>query len=219
MPKLEWDKTGEKYMELGVDQGVLYVMNSDGTYNAGVAWNGLVTVTESPEGAEPNDIYADNIKYASLRSAETFGFTIEAYQSPSEFDVCDGMASPAAGISVGQQARASFGFVYRTKVANDTSTDNEEDYKLHIVWGATASPSEKAYETVNDSPEPITLSWECDTTPVSVTGYKPVSTIVIDSRTANSTKLTNLENQLFGTVNTDPTLPSPSDVIGIFTAT
>lgn len=215
MAKLEWDKSSEKFYELGIDHGVLFVQNTDGTYQNGKAWNGLTGVTESPEGAEPNDVYADNIKYASLRSAETFGFTIEAYQSPAEFDVCDGMASPADGLSIGQQGRTPFGFAYRTKVGNDTA-GQDLGYKIHLIWGATASPSEKSYETVNDSPEPITFSWECDTTPVNVEGYKPVSTMTVDSRYATAAQLQDIEDAVFGTTNGESHLPTPAQVIAMF---
>ena len=225
--RIKWDATGERLYELGVDHGVLYLQKNDGSYDVGVAWNGLTGVTESPDGAEPNDMYADNIKYASLRSAETFGFTIEAYQSPVEFDQCDGSAVAAQGVFVGQQDRKHFGFVYRTKIGNDVS-GQDKGYKLHIVYGASASPSEKSYETVNDSPEGITLSWECTTDPVTVSGFNhPVSTIVINSLKADPTKLATLEDTLFGkdaTVDpvaaaTDPTLPDPATLLAIFTAT
>lgn len=224
MSKLVWDKTGERKLEYGVDHGVLYVQKDDGTYENGVVWNGLTGVTESPEGAEANDLYADNIKYASLRSAETFGGTIEAYQSPPEFDECDGMAAPAAGIRLGQQKRKAFGLVYRTGLASDTAKDIDKTYKIHIIYNATASPSEKAYETVNDSPDAITLSWEFDTTPVNVgEDYKPVSSITIDSTLADADALADLEDMLFGTdgegqaAGTNPTLPAPSVVLGLFT--
>lgn len=216
MAKLVWDAAGNHWYELGIDHGVLFPMKNDGTYDNGVVWDGLTGVTESPDGAEPNDMYADNIKYASIRSAETFGFTIEAYQSPDKFDECDGSAKPADGVSIGQQARRSFGFVYRTKIGNDTNSESDDGYKLHLVYGASASPSERAYETVNDSPEGITFSWECTTNPVSVEGYRPISTIVINSLKADSTKLATLEGQLFGGENTEATLPTPKAVINMF---
>lgn len=215
MPKLAWDQSGSRLYEMGIDHGVLYVQKADGTYENGVVWNGLTGVTESPDGAEPNDLYADNIKYATLRSAETFGGTIEAYTYPDEFAECDGSYVPTDGVMVGQQSRKPFGFVYRTKIGSDTLGDSEEAYKLHIVYNATASPSEKAYETVNDSPDAITFSWEFTTTPVSVTGHKPTSLITIDSTKVDRTKLTALEKTLFGDTGESAyaTLPSPDLVI------
>lgn len=222
MPKLEWDKTAEHFYETGVDQGVLYVQKADGTYDTGIAWNGLTAVTESPSGAESNPIYADNIKYLDLRSVEEFGATIEAYTYPDEFGICDGTAEPATGISVGQQPRRRFGFVYRTRIGNDTMGD-ELGYKLHLIYNATASPSEKAYQTVNDSPEAITFSWELTTTPVALTTvnpatskvYAPTACLTIDSTKADSTKLAALEKTLFGDTgeNAVATLPSPDLVI------
>lgn len=229
MSKLEWDKTGERYLEYGTQKGVLYVQKADGTYDDGVVWNGLTAVTESPDGAEPNDLYADDIKYASLRSAETFGGTIEAYQSPDEFDACDGTATPVKGVHIGQQKRKPFGFTYISQVGNDTASDEDDGYKLHIWYNCTASPSERSYETVNDSPDAITFSWEIATTPVPLTGYKPVSTITIDSTkldTAGKAKLKQLEEMLYGrdAVTADPnvteltpTLPSPAEVLAMFT--
>lgn len=216
MPALTWDTAGTRFYEMGVSKGVLYVQNSDGTYENGVAWNGLTAVTESPEGAEATDLWADNIKYASLRSTETFGGTIEAYTYPDEFLPCDGFSTPVDGVMLGQQPRKSFGFCYRTEVGNDTST--EAGYQLHIVWGATASPSERAYETINDSPDAITFSWEFDTTPVSVAGFKPTSRITIDTTrldTAGKTALTALETTLYGgsATNANPTLPTPAAVL------
>lgn len=217
MAALIWDKTGERQFETGVDHGVLYVQKADGTYENGVVWNGLTAVTESPDGAEPNDLYADNIKYASLRSAETFGATIEAYMFPEEFMECDGSAAMADGVYIGQQSRKPFGFCYRTLIGNDTASESDDGYKLHIIYNATASPSDKNYETVNDSPDAITMSWEIDTTPVPVTGKKPTATIVIDSTKCNEQKLKTLLDTLYGTATTEPTLPTPDDVIGIFT--
>lgn len=217
MAALIWDKTGERQFETGVDHGVLYVQKADGTYENGVVWNGLTAVTESPDGAEPNDLYADNIKYASLRSAETFGATIEAYMFPEEFMECDGSAAMADGVYIGQQSRKPFGFCYRTLIGNDTASESDDGYKLHIIYNATASPSDKNYETVNDSPDAITMSWEIDTTPVPVTGKKPTATIVIDSTKCNEQKLQTLLDTLYGTASTEPTLPPPDDVIGIFT--
>lgn len=217
MAALIWDKTGERQFETGVDHGVLYVQKADGTYENGVVWNGLTAVTESPDGAEPNDLYADNIKYASLRSAETFGATIEAYMFPEEFMECDGSAAMADGVYVGQQSRKPFGFCYRTLIGNDTASDSDDGYKLHIIYNATASPSDKNYETVNDSPDAITMSWEIDTTPVPVTGKKPTATITIDSTKCDEQKLQTLLDTLYGTASTEPTLPPPDEVIGIFT--
>ena len=215
MAKLTWDGAGQRFYESGVDRGVLYVQESTGTYGTGVAWNGLINVTESPEGAEPSDMWADNIKYGSLRSAETFGGTIEAYTYPDEFEECDGNKMVEEGVYIGQQTRKSFGFCYRTKIGNDVNQDL--GYKLHLVYGCTASPSEKSRDTINDSPEAATMSWEFDTTPVNVTGGDPTATIVIDSRTADSTKLANLEKKLYGDDSTGtPTLPTPDAVIAIF---
>ena len=203
MSRIVWDKTGERWYEMGTDRGVVYPQSSTGTYPKGVAWNGLTAVTESPEGAEATDLWADNIKYGTLRSAETYGFTIEAYQSPEEFDACDGSAAPAPGVLIGQQTRVPFGFCYRTLLGNDTASESDDGYKLHLIYGATASPSERAYTTVNDSPEAATLSWECDTTPVNVTGFKPTASIVIDSTKVDPGKLKTLEDMLYGT---EPTL-------------
>lgn len=219
MAALVWDKTAERFLEYGVDHGVLYVQKANGTYEKGVAWNGLTAVTDKPDGAEPNDLYADNIKYASLRSAETFGATIEAYMYPKEFAECDGQKSIAEGVYIGQQSRKPFGFVYRSLIGNDTATDTDDGYKLHIIYNATAAPSEKNYETVNDSPDAMTMSWDIDTTPVPVTGMdnvKPISTIVIDSTKCDKQKLKTLEDQLFGTANGDSTLPDPAAVLAVF---
>ena len=215
MAKLVWDAVGEKLFETGVSSGVLYPQ-TNGVYGDGVAWNGLTAVTESPGGAELTDLYADNIKYASLRSAETFGATIEAYTYPEEFAACDGSAAVLAGLYLGQQGRQPFGFVYKTKLASDADPDGTK-YKIHIVYGATASPSEKAYNSVNDSPEAITFSWEIATVPVPVTGHKPTSLIVIDSSKVNATKLAALELTLFGDTSTDPTLPLPDAIITALT--
>lgn len=194
---LVWDKAGEKSYEAGVDHGVLYTLEN-GAYGNGVVWNGLTSVSESPEGGDPNDFYADNIKYGTLRGTENFGGTIEAYTYPTEFEACDGSATLATGVVIGQQERKTFGLSYRTLLGNDQ--DNlEHGYKLHLVYGATASPSEKSYETINDSPEAITLSWEFTTIPVPVTGYKPISVLVIDSTKADPDKLAALEAILYGT--------------------
>ena len=220
MSALVWDATGSRYYETGVNHGVLYPQNSDGTYANGVAWNGLTGVTESPGGAEPNDLYADNIKYASIRSSETFGGTIEAYTYPEEWAECDGSYAVIPGVYVGQQSRKPFGFCYRTEVGNDTQSEEDDGYKLHIIYNATASPSEKSYETINDSPDAITLSWEISTTPIPVTNKKPTSQITIDSTKLGETQkgyLTTLENKLYGTSNSDPTLLLPDQIISIMT--
>lgn len=219
MAKLQFDKTGERYLEYGNKYGVLYPQKSDGTYDNGVVWNGLTAVTESPDGAEPNDLYADDMKYASLRSAETFGGTIEAYMYPDEFAICDGTAAIADGVYLGQQRRTPFGFCYVTQVGNDADPENQDNYKLHIWYNCTASPSEKSYETVNDSPDAITFSWEITTNPVPVEGYKPVSTITIDTTKLDAdgkTALASLEDMLYGTDNTEATLPTPEQVIDMF---
>ena len=215
MTKLHWDGVGEKRYETGVDRGVLYIPNGSGVYNDGVAWNGLVSVTESPSGAEPNAQYADNIKYLNLTSAEEFGATLEAFTYPDEFNEFDGSATPVAGVSIGQQSRKSFGLSYRTKIGNDVEGD-DLGYKLHLIYGATASPSEKAFSTVNDSPEPITFSWEIATVPVQVPDLKPTSIITIDSTKVNASDLEDLEDFLYGTAGTDPSLPTPAEVIAIF---
>lgn len=214
MSKLQWDKVGEHFYETGVDHGVLYPMAADSqTYEKGVAWNGLTAVTESPDGAELTPLYADNIKYLNLVSAEDFKATIEAYTYPDEFEVCDGSASLAAGIKIGQQARKPFAFSYRTKVGNDLNP--ELGYKIHIVYGATASPSERAYETVNDSPDAITFSWEISTIPVEVTGFKPTAHIEIDSTKVDASKLTLIEAKLYGSETEEPTLLMPDEIVAL----
>ena len=197
MSKLVWDQTGERYYETGVKMGVLYPQSTSGTYPKGVAWNGLTAVTESPSGAEATALYADDIKYLNLISAEEFGATIEAYTYPPEFGACDGSAEIAAGVTIGQQKRTAFGLCYRTTIGNDTD-GNDHGYKLHIIYGAMASPSEKAYATINDSPEAITFSWEVTTTPVSVSGFKPTANLTIDSTKVNAEKLAALEAILYG---------------------
>ncbi len=215
MAKLVWDKTGERYYETGVKQGVLYVQETNeagvSTYGKGVAWNGLTAVTESPSGAEATPLYADDIKYLNLLSAEEFGATIEAYTYPDEFAQCDGTASIAEGVNIGQQNRKTFGLCYRTTFGNDVD-GNEHGYKLHLIYGALAAPSEKAYATINDSPEAITFSWEVTTTPVSVDGFKPTASITIDSTKADATKLAALEAKLYGTESEEPTLPLPNEI-------
>lgn len=216
MSKLVWDQMGERIYETGVSHGVLYPQEG-GAYPKGVAWNGLTAVTESPSGAEPNPLYADNIKYLNLMSAEEFGATIEAYTYPDEFAECDGSAELAKGVSVGQQKRKAFGLCYRTVLGNDTDS-NDYGYKLHLIYGALAAPSEKAYATVSDSPEAITLSWEVSTTPVSMAGFKPTSIITIDSTKVDKSKLTQLEAKLYGDEESEATLPLPDEVAAIFKA-
>lgn len=194
--KLVWDQTGERFYETGVSQGVLYVRNA-GTYGDGVAWNGLTGVTESPSGAEPTALYANDSKYLSMLSTEEFAATVEAYTYPDEFRECDGSASIAQGVNIGQQTRKTFGLCYRTRVGNDVD-GNEHGYILHFIYGAMAAPSEKAYATINDSPEATTFSWELSTTPVNVTGFKPTASLTIDSRTAEATKLAAIEAIIYG---------------------
>lgn len=216
MAALTWDETGKRLYETGVRKGVLYVQDNNGTYPKGVAWNGLTAVTESPSGAESNPLYADDIKYLDLRSAEEFGATIEAYTYPDEFAECDGTAELAEGVMIGQQARKSFGLSYRTVLGNDIVND-AYGYKLHLIYGATASPSEKGYQTVNDSPEAISFSWELTTTPVNVTGMKPTAIITIDSTKADPTKLAALEAILYGSGETEARLPLPDEVKTLMT--
>lgn len=210
MARLVWDKTGERVYETGVRQGVLYPM-ADGAYPKGVAWNGLTAVTESPSGAEATPIYADDIKYLNLYSTEEFGATIEAYTYPKEFEECDGSAEIAVGVTIGQQTRKSFGMCYRTVIGNDVENE-AHGYKLHIIYGATASPSEKAYATINDSPEAITFSWEVTTVPVNVDGFKPTASLTIDSTKVDSAKLTALEDILYGKDETEARLPLPNEI-------
>lgn len=216
MSKIVWDAIGEHTFETGVRNGVLYLKNTEGVYDNGVAWNGLTSVSESPEGAEPTDLYADDIKYLTLMSAENFKATIEAYTYPVEFEECDGSATIANGVVIGQQARKPFGLCYRTAIGNDTD-GNEHGYKLHIVYGCQASPSEKQYSTINDSPEAITFSWEVSTTPVNVTGKKPTATLIIDSTKADKAKLTALEAILYGSESTEPRLPLPDEIATLMT--
>lgn len=212
--KLKWDQTGERMYETGVSNGVLYPQKSDGSYDYGVAWNGLSSVTESPSGAEPTAIYADNIKYLTLVSAEEFGATVEAYTYPDEFAECDGSAEVADGVMVSQQDRKAFGMAYKTIIGNDTEK-NAHGYKLHMIYGATAAPSEKGYSTVNDSPEAMTLSWELSITPVEVTNHKPTASITIDSTKANPDKLKALEDILFGSDESEARLPLPDEIISL----
>lgn len=215
--KLVWDQTSERLYETGVKMGVLYPQDKAGTYPKGVAWNGLTAVTESPSGAEATALYADDIKYLNLMSAEEFAATIEAYTYPDEFAECDGSASIASGVSIGQQKRKAFGLCYRTILGNDVA-GNDYGYKIHIIYGAMAAPSEKEYASVNDSPEAITLSWELSTTPVSVNGFKPTASIVIDSTKVDTEKLTALEAILYGGENADARLPLPDEIAKLMTA-
>lgn len=215
MTTLVWDQIGQRKYETGVDRGVLYIPNNLGVYTNGVAWNGLTNVNETPSGAEANAQYADNIKYLNLFSAEEFGATLEAYTYPDEFAQYDGLGTPAVGVVIGQQARKSFGLSYRTKIGNDVDGD-AHGYKLHLVYGCSASPSEKSYSTINDSPEAITFSWDITTVPVPVTGFRPTSILVVDSTKVSSGDLTDLENLLYGTSGTSPSLPTPDAVISIF---
>lgn len=217
MPPLTWDDVGKRFYEAGVDKGVLYIPNASGVYNAGFAWNGLTTVTESPSGAEATPLFADNIKYLNLVSAEEFGATIEAYTYPDEFAQCDGTAVPEPGVMVGQQGRKMFGLSYRTRVGNDVD-GADHAYKLHLIYGAQAAPSEKAYGTINDSPEAITFSWEVTTTPVAVTDLKPTAQIVIDSREVDPAALSDLEDLLYGAGIVAAALPTPNAVIALFAA-
>ena len=220
MSRIKWDNAGERYYETGVKMGVLYPIQTGGVYTKGVAWNGLTAVTESPSGAEATALYADDIKYLNLMSNEEFGATIEAYTYPDEFAECDGSVALAAGVMIGQQKRKTFGLCYRTALGNDVD-GSDYGYKLHLVYGCLAAPSEKAYATINDSPEAITFSWEVSTTPVNVTGHKPTSQITIDSTKVDETKLKNLEDILYGKdgdSSTEPKLPLPDEVAAIFSA-
>ena len=211
MSKLVWDQSGKRLYETGVDHGVLYPIQTGGVYSKGVAWNGLTAVTESPSGADVNDIYADNMKYLGLVGAEKFGATVEAYTYPDEFAECDGSVELVKGATIGQQNRKVFGMVYRTVIGNDVD-GNEHGYKLHLIYGATAAPSEKAYNTINEDPDAITFSWELSTTPVNVTGHKPTASLTIDSTKADPTKLAELEKILFGDTETEPRLPLPDEI-------
>lgn len=217
MTKIVWDKTGERLYETGVKNGVLYVQDETGAYPTGVAWNGLTAVTESPSGAEATPLYADDIKYLELFSAEEFGATIECYTYPDEFGQCDGSAELADGVVIGQQVRKAFGLCYRTVLGNDVR-NNDYAYKLHLIYGAKASPSEKGYSSINDSPEAITFSYEITTTPVNVEGFKPASSLVIDSSKADPEKLAQLEAMLYGSEDQQPRLPLPDEIAEIFKA-
>lgn len=217
--RIVWDKTGERLYETGVDRGVLYTLSESGNYENGVPWNGLTTVTESPSGAEPSPYYADNIKYLNLVSAEDYNATIEAYTFPKEFELCDGSAEITVGVVIGQQTRKTFGFCYRTLIGNDIK-NTDYGYKIHIVYGALASPSEKAYSSVNESPEAVPFSWEISTTPVNVTDHKPTATLTIDSTKVEPENLKSLEDILYGTdagaegtpAATAPRLPLPDEI-------
>lgn len=215
MSKIVWDTAGEKMYETGVKKGVLYVAGEAGTYSKGVAWNGLTAVTESPSGAEATALYADDIKYLNLISAEEFGGTIEAYMYPDEFKACNGEGELATGVTIGQQKRKPFGFCYRTVLGNDTEGE-EYGYKLHLIYGASAAASERAYATINDSPEAITFSWEFTTTPVAVEGHKPTACLTIDSTKVNKEQLAALEAKLYGTESEEPTLPLPNEIAEMF---
>ena len=211
MAVIKWDSTGERFFEMGVKKGVLYPIDNEGNYTKGVAWNGLTSVAETPDGAEATDLYADDIKYASFRSAEKFGGTVEAYMFPDEWYECDGSAELAPGVYLGQQTRKKFGMSYVTQIGNDVQGDGF-GYKLHLVYGATASPSERTYESINDSPDAITFSWDFETTPVDVAGHKPTSLITINSLKADPTKLKALEAILYGSESVEPRLPMPDEV-------
>lgn len=208
---LTWDGSGERLFETGVDHVVLYLLDAQGAYSTGVAWNGVTSIAESPSGAEPTDLYADNIKYLTLMSAETLSATLEAYTYPDEFEACDGSAELVSGATIGQQPRARFGLCYRTRLGNDIDGDNH-GYKLHMIYGCQASPSQRTYQTVNDSPEAITFSWEINTTPVNVTGFKPTSYLCVDSTQANADKLADLEEILYGGESNTARLPLPDEI-------
>lgn len=218
--KTKWDQVGEKIYETGVDHGVLYPQGVNGTYPKGVPWNGLINISENPTGAEANPIYADNIKYLNLISKEEFGATVEAYTYPDEFAACDGSAELAPGVTIGQQSRIPFGLSYRTLIGNDTD-NTEHGYKIHLVYGAMAAPSEKAYASENDTPEPITFSWELTTTPVDVPGFKPSATVVLDSTKVEAAKMKEIEDILYGTdgegedEGTIARLPLPTEIATI----
>ena len=217
MAKLVWDEVGKRTYETGVDKGVLYVQDDEGAYGKGVAWNGLTAVNESPSGAEPTALYADNTKYLELTSKEEYGATIEAYTYPDEFEACDGSAEVGTGVVIGQQSRKVFGLCYRTVKGNDVK-NNDYGYKIHLVYGCKAKPAQKNYQTINDSPEAITFSWEVSTTPVEVEGFKPTATVTIDSTKVAAEKLKSIEEALYGTESVEPKLLLPSEIIGILKA-
>ena len=217
MAKLVWDEVGKRTYETGVDKGVLYVQDDEGAYGKGVAWNGLTAVNESPSGAEPTALYADNTKYLELTSKEEYGATIEAYTYPDEFEACDGSAEVGTGVVIGQQSRKVFGLCYRTVKGNDVK-NNDYGYKIHLVYGCKAKPAQKNYQTINDSPEAITFSWEVSTTPVEVEGFKPTATVTIDSTKVTAEKLKSIEEALYGTETVEPKLLLPSEIIAIVKA-
>ena len=214
MARLIWDEVGQRFFETGVKNGVLYVQDNDGSYKNGVVWNGLTAVTESPSGAEETPLYADDVKYLTLRSAEEFGATVEAYTYPEEFEQCDGSAAIAAGVTIGQQARRAFGLCYRTSVGNDIQGQNFS-YKLHLIYGCTVAPSEKSYSTINDNPEAITFSWELSTVPVPVAGFKPTASLVIDASKVGEEKMALLENALFGGEDNEAKLLTPNEIMSL----
>lgn len=214
MPAITWDQTGERFYETGVDHGVLYIPNTTGAYEGGVAWNGLTAITESPSGAEPNPQYADNIKYLNLISIEEFGATVEAFTYPVEFEQCDGTAEIAPGVTIGQQGRKSFGLSYRTLIGNDTEA-TDHGYKIHLIYGAMAAPSEKSRSTINDSPEAMTFSWELTTTPVDVPGKKPTASLTVDSTRVTEGQMATIEDILYGSDTIEPRMPLPTEVIEI----
>lgn len=215
MSRLIWDAIGEKFYEMGTKMGALYPMKEDGSYENGVAWNGLTAVTESPSGAEETKLYADDINYASLRSAEEYAYTIEAYTYPPEWEPCDGSAQVATGVTIGQQKRKGFGFSWVTTVGNDVS--DEVGKKIHVAWNSTASPSEKSYASINDSPDAITFSWECSTSPVNVSGFRPTSHMEIDCSKLKAATVKVIEDKLWGTENAEATLPTPEEIITLVT--
>ena len=217
MAKLVWDEVGKRTYETGVDKGVLYVQDDEGAYGKGVAWNGLTAVNESPSGAEPTALYADNTKYLELTSKEEYGATIEAYTYPDEFEACDGSAEVGTGVVIGQQSRKVFGLCYRTVKGNDVK-NNDYGYKIHLVYGCKAKPAQKNYQTINDSPEAITFSWEVSTTPVEVEGFKPTATVTIDSTKVTAEKLKSIEEALYGTESVEPKLLLPNEIIAIVKA-
>ena len=217
MAKLVWDEVGKRTYETGVDKGVLYVQDAEGAYGKGVAWNGLTAVNESPSGAEPTPLYADNIKYLELTSKEEYGATIEAYTYPDEFEACDGSAEIGEGVVIGQQSRKVFGLCYRTVKGNDVK-NNDYGYKIHLVYGCKAKPAQKNYQTINDSPEAITFSWEVSTTPVEVEGFKPTATATIDSTKVAAEKLKAIEEALYGTETVEPKLLLPNEILAILKA-
>jgi len=212
MARLIWDEVGQRFFETGVKNGVLYVQDNDGSYKNGVVWNGLTAVTESPSGAEETPLYADDVKYLTLRSAEQFGATIEAYTYPEEFEQCDGSAAIATGVTIGQQARRAFGLCYRTALGNDIQ-GQEFSYKLHLLYGCTVAPSEKSYSTINDNPEAITFSWELSTVPVPVDGFKPTASLVIDASKVDEEKMALLEDALFGDESNEAKLLLPNEIM------